>query len=86
MEYDGLNKMGKKVLDSRFNLNNIVKGDVLQGGTVLQWVALSPHSKKVLGIVSQPGPFCVEFACSPRVYVSFLQVIRFPPPVQRHAG
>ena len=31
-----------------------------------QWLALLPHSKKVLGsFPAQPGPFCVEFACSP---------------------
>ena len=50
------------------------------GGTVAQWLALLPHSKKVLGsFPAQPGPFCVEFACSPRVCVGFLRVLRFPP-------
>src|SRR5512140_3163082 len=48
---------------------------------VAQWVAHSPHSKKVagssLGWVS--WCFCVEFACSPRVGVGFLRVLRFPP-------
>ena len=48
--------------------------------TVAQWLALLPHSKKVLGsFPAQPGPFCVEFACSPRVCVGFLRVLRFPP-------
>ena len=51
-----------------------------EGGTVAQWLALLPHSKKVLGsFPAQPGPFCVEFACSPRVCVGFLRVLRFPP-------
>ena len=44
-------------------------------GTVAQCVALLPHSKKVVGsspascnmLGLVPGPFCVEFACSPRV-------------------
>ena len=44
-------------------------------GTVAQCVALLPHSKKVMGSSPAwcnmsglvPGPFCVEFACSPRV-------------------
>lgn len=31
------------------------------------------------------GPFEVEFACSPRGHVGFLQVLHFPPTVQRHA-
>ncbi|KAF7645271.1 hypothetical protein LDENG_00207150 [Lucifuga dentata] len=48
------------------------------GGTVAQRLALSPHSKKVLGS-SPTGPFCVEFACSPRVCVGSLQVLRLPP-------
>ncbi|XP_061097717.1 uncharacterized protein LOC133128295 isoform X2 [Conger conger] len=52
-----------------------------------QWVALSPHSKEVLGSnPRRPGPLCAEFACSPRVCVGFLRVLRFPPTVQRHAG
>ena len=45
-------------------------------GTVAQCVALLPHSKKVVGSSPAscnmsgvvPGPFCVEFACSPRVH------------------
>jgi len=28
-----------------------------------------------------PGPFCVEFACSPRACVGLLRVLRFPPPL-----
>ena len=43
--------------------------------SVAQCVALLPHSKKVVGSSPAscnmsglvPGPFCVEFACSPRV-------------------
>ncbi|AWP13725.1 putative leucine-rich PPR motif-containing protein mitochondrial, partial [Scophthalmus maximus] len=34
---------------------------------------------------NQPGPVCVEFACSPRVRVGSLQVLQLPPTVQRHA-
>uniref|UniRef100_A0A0E9Q1H8 Uncharacterized protein n=1 Tax=Anguilla anguilla TaxID=7936 RepID=A0A0E9Q1H8_ANGAN len=60
--------------------------NILVGGTVVQWVALSPHSKKVVGSNLGLGPFCAEFACSPRVCVCFLRVLRFPPTVQRHAG
>uniref|UniRef100_A0A0E9XFC3 Uncharacterized protein n=1 Tax=Anguilla anguilla TaxID=7936 RepID=A0A0E9XFC3_ANGAN len=52
---------------------------------VVQWVALSPHSRKSL-VESRLGPFCVEFGCSSRVHVGFLRVLRFPPTVQRHAG
>lgn len=29
------------------------------------WVALWPHSKRVLGSSPGSGPFCAEFACSP---------------------
>ena len=44
-------------------------------GSLAQCVALLPHSKKVVGSSPAscnmsglvPGPFCVEFACSPRV-------------------
>ena len=46
------------------------------GGMVAQCVALLSHSKKVVGSSPAwcnmsglvPGPFCVEFACSPRVH------------------
>ena len=46
-------------------------------GTVSQCVALLPHSKKVVGSSPAscnmsglvPGPFCVEFACSPHVHL-----------------
>ena len=27
----------------------------------------------------RPDPLCVEFACSPRVRVALLRVLRFPP-------
>ncbi|XP_061074460.1 sialate:O-sulfotransferase 1-like [Conger conger] len=34
---------------------------------MVQWVALPPHSKEVLGSnPRRPGPLCAEFACSPR--------------------
>ncbi len=35
-----------------------------------------PHSKKVLGL--NPGPFCVESACSPHACMGFPRVLRFP--------
>lgn len=38
------------------------------GNMVAQLLALLPHSKRVLG--SAPGPFCVEFAYSPFVWIS----------------
>ena len=46
-------------------------------GTVAQCIALLPHSKKPVGSSPAscnmsglvPGPFCVEFACSPRVHL-----------------
>jgi len=31
---------------------------------------------------SKLGPFCVEFACSPRVCVGSLRVLRLPPTIQ----
>jgi len=31
------------------------------------------------------GPFCVELACSPRVCVGSLRVLRLPPTTQKHA-
>ena len=34
---------------------------------------------------SQLGPFCVEFACSPRVYMGSLWILRLPSTVQKHA-
>ncbi|KAF7668364.1 hypothetical protein LDENG_00016050 [Lucifuga dentata] len=46
---------------------------------VAQWLALSPHSKKVPGsnLTGRAEPFCVEFACSLRACVGFLRVLRF---------
>ncbi|KAG5849616.1 hypothetical protein ANANG_G00112830 [Anguilla anguilla] len=51
----------------------------LGADTVAQWLALSPHSKKVVGLNLGLGPFCAEFACSPLVRVRLLRVLRFPP-------
>ncbi len=53
-------------------------------GTVSQWLALSPHSKKILWFPVGAGPLCVESVCSPCVWVGFLQVLRCPPP-SKHA-
>ena len=52
-------------------------------GTVVQWLALSPHSKKVLGSILSQGIF-VEFVCFPCVCMGFLWILRLPPPVQKH--
>ncbi|KAF7660454.1 hypothetical protein LDENG_00280820 [Lucifuga dentata] len=54
----------------------VSKEDIIRA----QWLALSSHSKKVLGSIPGWGavPFCVEFACSPHVCVGFLQVLQFP--------
>ncbi|KAF7666011.1 hypothetical protein LDENG_00123210 [Lucifuga dentata] len=45
---------------------------------VFQWLALSPHSKKVLGL-NLTRLFCLEFACSPHVCMGSLWVLRLPP-------
>lgn len=47
-------------------------------------VALMPHSK-MLGPITSLGPFSEEFACCLCVFVSSLQVLRFPYIVQKHA-
>ena len=52
---------------------------------VAQWLALSPYSKTV-GFKSESRRFCAEFACSPRVRVGLLQVLWFPPTVQKHVS
>lgn len=50
-------------------------------GTVAQYIALSPHSKKVSG--SSPSwatrPFCLKFACSLSVCLGRLWMIWFHP-------
>ena len=50
--------------------------------TRLHYVAMGQHGGTVVSAVG-PGfesrPFCVELACSPRVCVGFLRVLRFPP-------
>ncbi|KAF7652412.1 hypothetical protein LDENG_00097180 [Lucifuga dentata] len=44
---------------------------------VAQWLALLPHSKKILGLI--PGrAFCVEFACSPHVCMGSFRVFQLP--------
>ena len=53
------------------------------GCTVVWWLAPSPHSERVPGSTPGLGPFCVEFACSPRVCVGSLRVLRLPPTVQK---
>lgn len=51
------------------------------------WIALFLHSKEILGFQSNiwPGPFSVEFACSPRVRVGSHWVLCLPPTISRHA-
>ncbi len=52
---------------------------------VEKWLALLPHSKKVLHLVpSWDRAFYVEFTCSPHVCVGFLRVLRFRPSL-KHA-
>ena len=56
------------------------------GGAGVSAVASQQEGRRfktslVLGL----GPFCVEFACSPRVCVGFHRVLRLPPTVQKHA-
>ena len=54
---------------------------------------LAPQVKGMVGgdlnsqvrLPEPAGPLCVEFACSPRVCVGSLRVLRLSPTVQRHA-
>merc|ERR1711931_160809 len=46
------------------------------GGIVVSTVASQQEGR---GFESRLGPFCAEFACSPRVRVGLLRVLRFPP-------
>ncbi|KAF7661918.1 hypothetical protein LDENG_00250870, partial [Lucifuga dentata] len=58
----------------------------IKSGTVVQWLALLPHSKKVLGsIPAKAGPFCVEFACSPPCLRGFPPGAPASSHLQRHA-
>ena len=58
----------------------------IRGGTVAQWLALLPHSKKVLGsFPAQPGPFCVSLHVLPVFAWVSSGVLRFPPHFKRHA-
>ena len=54
------------------------------GCTVVWWSAPSPHSRGFL-VLNPAGSVCVESACSPRVCVGSLRVLRLPPTVQKHA-
>ncbi len=53
------------------------------GGTVVQWLALSPHSKRLLG--SNP-PADLDWWSLHVLLVGFLRVLQLPPTIQRHAG
>ena len=67
------------------------EGGKYYGVTVAQCAALLPHSKKVVGSSPAwcnlsglvPRPFCVEFACSPRVHPGSPH--RTPQQQQKHA-
>ena len=52
------------------------------GGSVVSTVASQQEGPGFASRSFQvvPGPFCVEFACSPRACVGLLRVLRFPPP------
>ena len=57
---------------------------MITGGAVVSTVA---SQQEGCGFVPRLArPFCVEFACSPRVCVGSLRVLRLPPADQRHAG
>lgn len=42
--------------------------------TMVQWLALSAHSKRVVSSISSLGPLFVQFACSPCVCIGSLRV------------
>uniref|UniRef100_A0A3P8NDG8 HAT C-terminal dimerisation domain-containing protein n=1 Tax=Astatotilapia calliptera TaxID=8154 RepID=A0A3P8NDG8_ASTCA len=54
-----------------------------KGSTVVSTVATQQEGPEFNSTI-RPGSFCVEFACSPRVCVGSLRVLRLPPTVQRH--
>lgn len=56
-----------------------VRGDVWYEKPILVY-AVAP------GMDSQPGPSCVDLACSLSVWVGSLQTLKRPPTVQRHIG
>ena len=53
----------------------------LHGAVVVSTVASQREGSR---FNSHLGPFCVESACSPRVCVGSLRVLRLPPTVQKH--
>jgi len=53
----------------------------LHGGVVVSTVASQQEGSR---FHPHLGPFCVEFACSPRVCVGSLWVLRLPPTTQKH--
>ena len=53
------------------------------GGMVTQWLALLPHSARDRAQFPAWVTVCAEFAHSPRVCMGFLQVLQFPPTVQK---
>ncbi len=52
-----------------------------------QCFALLPHSMKIIGLIPGRGKAALcGVLCSPHVCEGSLQVLWFPPTVQRHAG
>ena len=54
----------------------------LHGGVVVSTVASQQVSSR---FNPHLGPFCLELACSLRVYVGSLRVLQVPPTIQKHA-
>ena len=84
--YEKVNKAAnefEKEITQQFFLKNISGWDEgLHGGVVVSTVASQREGSR---FNPHLGPFCVEFACSPRVCVGSLRVLRLPPTVQNHA-
>jgi len=68
--------------ESVFNFQIYIIHHRLHGGVVVSTVASQREGSR---FNSWLGPFCVEFACSPRVCVGSLRVLWLPPTVQKHA-
>ena len=54
----------------------------LHGGVVVSTITSQQEGSR---FDPHLGPFCVESACSPRVCVGSLGVLRLPPTIQKHA-
>ena len=72
----------------RRNWTDLLKGGIRRD-TVVQWcnatnISTVPSQKKGPGFDSGLVCFCVEFACSPCLFVGSLRCLQFPPTVQKH--